>query len=230
MLYPIPAVMVSCMREGERPNIITIAWAGTVNTSPAMVSISIRRERYSYDIIKESKEFVINLVNKELAYAADFCGVRSGRQVDKFRELGLTELESQHIKTPSIAESPLNIECRVKQILPLGSHDMFVAEVLGVTVEDSYLDEGGKLNLNQSGLVTYSHGAYFELGKKLGKFGFSVEKDRKTEKNGQGTRRNPSDKKNPSDKSKKRDKDNNKRKHQGNQGKQKQVEKKDRKR
>ena len=176
MLYPIPAVMVSCRREGEKANIITIAWAGTVNTSPAMVSISVRHERYSYDIIRETGEFVINLVTKELAQAADFCGVRSGRNMDKFQETGLTELKSQYVKAPGIAESPLNIECRVKQVIPLGSHDMFVAEVLGVTVDDAYLDEQGKLHLNDAGLVAYSHGEYFELGNKIGKFGFSVEK------------------------------------------------------
>lgn len=176
MLYPIPAVMVSCKREGEKANIITVAWAGTINTSPAMVSISVRRERYSYHIIQETGEFVINLVTKELAQAADFCGVRSGRTMDKFQETGLTEQESQHVKAPGIAQSPLNIECRVRQVIPLGTHDMFIAEVLGVTVDDAYLDEQQKLHLNDAGLVAYSHGEYFELGNKIGKFGFSVEK------------------------------------------------------
>ena len=179
MLYPIPAVMVSCKREGEKPNIITIAWAGTVNTSPAMVSISVRKERYSYDIIRETGEFVINLVTADLAFATDFCGVRSGRNLDKFKEMGLTELTSRYIKAPGIAESPVNIECRVKQIIPLGTHDMFVAEVLGVTTDDRYLDKTGKFNLNDAGLVTYSHGEYFELGKKIGKFGYSVQKPEK---------------------------------------------------
>lgn len=183
MLYPIPAVMVSCKREGEKPNIITIAWAGTVNTSPAMVSISVRKERYSYDVIRETGEFVINLVTADLAFAADFCGVRSGRNLDKFKEMGLTELTSRYIKAPGIAESPVNIECRVKQIIPLGTHDMFVAEVLGVTTDDRYLDKTGKFNLNDVGLVTYSHGEYFELGKKIGKFGYSVQKTEKKKKN-----------------------------------------------
>lgn len=176
MLYPVPAVMVSCGREGEKPNIITLAWVGTVCSDPAMVSISIRKERYSYDIIKESGEFVINLVTKELTRATDYCGVRSGRDVDKFKEMGLTPLPSQHIKAPGISESPVNIECKVKDIIPLGSHDMFLAEVAGVTVDDSYMNENGKFELNQTGLTAYSHGEYYELGEKIGKFGYSVEK------------------------------------------------------
>ena len=176
MLYPLPAVMVSCRREGEKPNIITLAWTGTVCSDPAMVSISVRPERYSYDIIKETGEFVINLVTKELVSATDFCGVRSGKDVDKFQEMKLTPLPSKHIAAPGIMESPVNIECRVKDVIPLGSHDMFLAEVVGVTVEDAYINENGKFELNQTGLVAYSHGEYFELGKKLGKFGYSVEK------------------------------------------------------
>lgn len=176
MLYPLPAVMVSCGREGERPNIITVAWAGTVCSSPAMVSISVRKERYSYDIIKETKEFVINLVTKDLVYATDFCGVRSGRNVDKFKEMHLTPLESEQILAPAIAESPVNIECKVKEVIPLGSHDMFLAEVVSVRVDDTYMNADGKFMLNETGLVTYSHGEYFELGKKLGSFGYSVRK------------------------------------------------------
>lgn len=176
MLYPLPAVMVSCRREGEKPNIITLAWTGTVCSDPAMVSISVRPERYSYDIIKETGEFVINLVTKDLVSAMDYCGVRSGRDVDKFRQMGLTPLPSKYITAPGIQESPVNIECRVKDVIPLGSHDMFLAEVAGVTVEDGYINESGKFELNQTGLVAYSHGEYFELGKKLGKFGYSVEK------------------------------------------------------
>lgn len=179
MLYPLPAVMVSCKREGERPNIVTVAWAGTVCTNPAMVSISLRKERYSYDIVKESGEFVINLTTKELCKATDYCGVRSGRDVDKFKEMGLTVQESAHISAPGIAESPVNIECRVVEIKELGSHDMFIAEVLGVTVDDKYLNETGKFELNSAELVTYSHGEYFLLGEKLGKFGYSVEKANK---------------------------------------------------
>lgn len=176
MLYPVPAVMVSCKREGERPNIITVAWAGTVNTNPPMVSISVRPERYSYNIIKETGEFVINLVTKELVYATDFCGVRSGKDIDKFSEMKLHETESKEIKAPGIAESPVNIECRVVSEQPLGSHTLFLAKVVNVQVDDSYMDEKGRFDLNASGLTVYSHGEYFELGKKLGKFGFSVNK------------------------------------------------------
>lgn len=176
MLYPVPAVMVSCKREGERPNIITVAWAGTVNTNPPIVSISVRPERYSYNIIKETGEFVINLVTKELVYATDFCGVRSGKDVDKFSEMKLHETESKEIKAPGIAESPVNIECRVVSEQPLGSHTLFLAKVVNVQVDDRYMDEKGRFDLNASGLTAYSHGEYFELGKKLGKFGFSVNK------------------------------------------------------
>lgn len=176
MLYPVPAVMVSCRRPGERPNIITVAWAGTVCSSPAMLSVSVRKERYSYDILKETGEFVVNLVNRELAFAADYCGVKSGRDVDKFAEMHLTAQESQHVAAPGIAESPVNLECRVTQVIPLGSHDLFLAEILGVTVDERYLDEKGTFHLNDAGLVAYSHGTYFELGKKLGTFGYSVKK------------------------------------------------------
>ena len=176
MLYPVPAVMVSCKRAGERPNIITVAWAGTVCSDPVMLSVSIRKERHSHDIIKETGEFVVNLVTKELAYATDFCGVRSGREVDKFREMKLTELSMEHVSAPGIAESPLNLECKVTEIKELGSHDLFLAEVVGVTIDDKYMDETGRFHLNDAGLVSYSHGEYFELGKKLGKFGYSVKK------------------------------------------------------
>lgn len=175
MLYPVPAVMVSCAREGEKPNIITVAWAGTINSDKPMVSISVRESRYSYDIIKETKEFVINLVNNRLCYAADYCGVRSGRDVDKFEEMKLTPLASKYVKTPGIAQSPVNLECRVTQIIPLGTHDMFLAEILGVAVDDAYMDANGKFHLNDTELVAYSHGEYFELGKKIGKFGYSVQ-------------------------------------------------------
>lgn len=182
MLYPVPAVMVSCRRGEEKPNIITVAWSGTVNTDKPMLYISVRKSRYSYEIISETKEFVVNLVNKELAYATDYCGVRSGRDVDKFGEMKLTPLASQNIQAPGIAESPVNIECKVKEIIPLGSHDMFLAEVVGVTVDDKYMDEKGKFHLNDAGLVAYSHGEYFELGKKIGKFGYSVQKPGKKRK------------------------------------------------
>lgn len=176
MVYPLPAVMVSCKRGNERPNILTIAWTGTVCTNPAMLYISVRPERYSYDIIKESGEFVVNLTTEQLAKATDFCGVRSGKDVDKFRELNLTEEPSRDISAPGIAECPVNIECRVKDILPLGSHHMFLAEVLAVHVDEKYLDENGKFHLNDSGLMAYSHGEYRTLGELIGTFGFSVKK------------------------------------------------------
>ena len=176
MLYPLPAVMVSCQRNNEKPNIITVAWAGTICTNPAMVSISLLPERYSYDIIKETKEFVINLVTKELVYATDYCGVKSGRDVDKFKEMQLTPLEMEQVNAPGIAESPVNIQCKVEQILELGSHHMFIAKVAGVTVDEKYINETGKFCLNDSDLVTYSHGEYFQLGNKLGSFGYSVRK------------------------------------------------------
>lgn len=176
MLYPVPPVMVSCQRSGEKPNIITVAWAGTVCTSPAMVSISVRPERYSYDIIKETGEFVINLTTRELAYATDFCGVKSGRDMDKYKEAHLTPLPSKEIQAPGIEESPVNIECKVKQILELGSHHMFVGEVVSVTIDDRYMDEKGKFHLSKADLITYSHGEYYGLGKLLGTFGYSVKK------------------------------------------------------
>lgn len=176
MLYPTPAVMVSCMREGEKPNIVTVAWAGTICSDPAMLSISVRKERYSYDILKTTGEFVVNLTSKKLARAADWCGVRSGREYDKFKEMNLTPLESQKISAPGIAESPVNIECKVKQSIDLGSHTIFIAEVMCVTVDDKLLDDKGRLDLGKAKLVAYSHGEYFMLGEKVGKFGYSVAK------------------------------------------------------
>ena len=176
MLYPVPAVMVSCGRPKETPNIITVAWAGTVCSDPVMVSVSVRKERYSYDIIKDTGEFVINLVTKDLAYAADYCGVRSGRDVDKFRDMKLTPLRSTCIPAPGIEESPVNLECQVSQVVELGSHDMFLSKVVAVTVDKDHMDEKGKFHLNETGLVAYSHGEYFLLGEKLGKFGHSVQK------------------------------------------------------
>ena len=176
MLYPLPVVMVSCNRENEKPNIVTVAWAGTICSDPAMVSISVRPERYSHNIIEETGEFVINLVTKGLAYATDYCGVRSGRDVDKFKEMNLTPLPSQKIKAVGIAESPVNLECKVVDCKKLGSHDMFIAEIVNVTIDDRYMDENNKFNLNDSELVTYSHGEYYTLGDKLGTFGYSVRK------------------------------------------------------
>ena len=161
MLYPVPAVMVSCQRIGEKPNIITAAWAGTICSDPAMLSVSIRKERYSYGIIKETKEFVVNLVTKELVYAAD---------------MKLTPQKMEHINAPGILQSPVNLECVVKDIISLGSHDMFLAEIAGVTVDDRYMDKSGKFHLNDAGLTAYSHGEYYELGNKIGTFGFSVKR------------------------------------------------------
>ena len=178
MLYPVPAVMVSCQREGGKPNIITVAWAGTICSDPAMLSISVRKNRYSYDIIKETKEFVVNLTTKQLCRATDYCGARSGRDVDKFQEMHLTPQPSEKVKAPGIAESPVNIECRVTQVLELGTHDMFLAEVVAVRVDDDYMDEKGRFDLNAADLVTYSHGEYFTLGKKIGTFGYSVAKNK----------------------------------------------------
>ncbi len=176
MLYPLPAVMVSCGREGEKPNIVTVAWTGTICTNPAMVYISLRPERYSYDIIKETKEFVINLTNKKLTKAVDYCGVRSGRDVDKFKEMNLTPVKGQYISAPYIKEAPVNIECKVTQILELGSHHMFIAKVEGVHIDKKYMDEKGKFHLNKADLIVYSHGEYYDLNEQLGTFGYSVRK------------------------------------------------------
>lgn len=179
MLYPIPAVMISCADANNKPNIITVAWAGTICSSPAMVSISIRKERYSYDIIKNSKEFVINLVTKELVKKADYCGVKSGRDIDKFKEMQLTSMKGNVVSAPLIGECPVNMECRVTEIIPLGTHDMFLAEVVSVAVDKKYIDESGRFHLNQSGLIVYSHGEYYGLGELLGKFGYSIKKNSK---------------------------------------------------
>lgn len=189
MVYPLPAVLVSCQREGEKPNLITVAWTGTICTNPAMVYISVRPERYSYAIIEESKEFVINLSTEEMVKAVDYCGVRSGRSVDKFKETGLTPMKAQLVKAPLVEESPVNIECRLKEIIKLGSHDMFVAEVLGVNVDTRFLNEKGKFELGKSKLVAYSHGEYYGLGNLLGTFGYSVRK----EKSKKETKKKPKD-------------------------------------
>lgn len=177
MLYPVPAVMVSCGDKNGNKNIITIAWAGTVSSDPAMVSISVRPERHSYSMIDETGEFVINLVTKDLTYATDWCGVKSGRDVDKFAAMELTAANGNQLKyAPIIEESPVNIECRVKEKIDLGSHHMFLAEVVDVMVSEKYMNETGKFELNETGLVAYSHGEYFSLGEKIGKFGYSVKK------------------------------------------------------
>lgn len=176
MLYPLPAVMVSCGRPDETPNIITVAWTGTICTNPAMVYISVRPERYSYDIIKETGEFVINLSNKELVKAVDYCGVKSGRDVDKFKEMNLTAVKGEKVSAPYIAEAPVSIECKVTQILELGSHHVFLAAVEGVHVDKKYMDEKGKFHLNQADMIVYSHGEYYDLKNQLGTFGYSIRK------------------------------------------------------
>lgn len=176
MLNPVPAVMVSVTDKEGKSNIITVAWAGTVCTNPPMVSISVRPSRFSYQILEETGEFVINLTNESLVKACDYCGVVSGRDVDKFAKTGLTPIPMEHVHAMGIDESPVNMECKITEKRELGSHTMFIAEVVGVTVDDQYMDETGKFHINESGLVMYSHGEYFALGKKLGKFGYSVKK------------------------------------------------------
>ena len=176
MLYPLPVVMVSVADKEGRNNIITIAWAGTVCSNPPMVSISVRPERYSYNILKETVEFVITLTTKDLTYATDYCGVKSGRDVDKFKEMGLTALPGKEVKAPLIAESPVNIECKVTQVIPLGSHDMFLAEVVAVHVDEKYMEEKGKFHLDKAEPIAYSHGDYLATGELLGTFGYSVKK------------------------------------------------------
>lgn len=175
LLAPVPAVMVSCGTM-EKSNIITIAWTGIVNSDPAMTYISVRPSRYSYDLIRESGEFVINLTNDKLIRATDLCGVKSGRDGDKFQLAKLTKEPASQLACPMIAESPISLECRVKQVMPLGSHDMFLAEIVAVNVDESLLDEKGKLHLSRAGLMSYSHGEYFGQGRRLGSFGCSVRK------------------------------------------------------
>ena len=177
MIYPLPAVMVSCGAAPEEFNIITVSWTGTVCSDPAMCYISVRKSRHSYDIIKRNMAFVINLTTESLARATDWCGVRSGRDCDKFREMKLTPVMSANINAPLIAESPVNIECRVKEIIPLGSHDMFLAEVVSVQADERYLDaETGAFRLDKAHLLAYNHGHYYKIGDELGKFGWSVQK------------------------------------------------------
>lgn len=177
MLYPLPAVMVSVGDKKGNTNIITIAWTGTICSSPAMLYISVRPERYSYDMICESGEFVVNLTTEDLAYATDYCGVRSGRDVDKWKEMKLTQGPSNELAyAPIIEECPVNIECKVEEIKKLGSHDMFIAKVVSVQVDEEYIDATGKFRLNDTGLMAYSHGEYRSLGEGIGTFGYSVKK------------------------------------------------------
>ena len=175
MVNPVPAVLVSCGDAPENYNMLTVAWTGTICSEPAMAYVSIRPERHSYEIVKRTGEFVINLTNEALAEATDWCGVRSGCNFDKFKECGLTPAKSAVVSAPSIAEAPISIECRVTQVIPLGSHDMFIGEVVNVAVDEQYLDpETGKLDLAKAKLITYAHGAYYALGEQLGTFGWTV--------------------------------------------------------
>ena len=176
MLNPVPAVMVSC-GDDTVSNIITIAWTGIINSDPPITYVSVRKSRYSHDIIERTGEFVINLTTEKLAFVADYCGVRSGRDVDKFKEMKLTAAESKEVSCPSIEESPVNIECRVMEMKEYPTHDMFIAEIVSVSVDDSLMDENGRLCLDEAGLVAYNHGHYFALQKKeIGRFGYSVMK------------------------------------------------------
>ena len=177
-IYPIPAVMVSC-GDMENSNIITVAWTGILNTNPAKVYISVRPERYSYNIIKEKKEFVINLTNKDLAYATDWCGVKTGAKVDKFKEMHLTKEECEFVSAPAIKESPVSIECKVTDIKEFGSHHMFIADVMSIDADEKYINEKGSFDISKCNLIAYTNGGYYELGHKIGKFGFSVEKKKK---------------------------------------------------
>ena len=180
MIYPLPAVLVSCGSEPSEYNLITVAWVGTICTNPAMCYISVRPERHSYPILKKNMEFVINLTTKDLAYATDWWGVNSGREHAKFEEMRLTPGKATIVNAPTVEESPLCIECRIKEIMALGSHDMFIAEVVNVQADDRYLDqETGAFDLRKANPLAYAHGKYYELGELVGKFGWSVQKKRK---------------------------------------------------
>jgi len=179
MLYPVPAVMISSADENGRPNVMTAAWAGTICSDPVMLSVSIRKERYSHSLIKNSGEFVVNLTTSSLVKVTDYVGVKSGKDIDKFNlpgDLKITPSPSKYIKAPGIAESPVSLECKVKDIIELGTHDMFIAEVLSTDIDEKYLDENGRFDLAKADLIAYSHGEYYTLGNLLGKFGYSVKK------------------------------------------------------
>lgn len=178
LVAPVPPVMVSC-GSAEEPNIITIAWTGIINTIPPKTYISVRPKRHSYRLIKDSGEFVINLTTAELVRAADYCGIYTGAKVDKFKKCGLTPTPSKEVGCVSIAESPLSLECRVTDVIPLGTHDMFLADIVSVSVDEKLIDEAGALHLDRAHLAAFAHGEYFELGKKLGNFGFSARKHKK---------------------------------------------------
>ena len=180
-IYPLPAVIVSCGTM-EESNIITVAWTGIINTDPAMCYISVRPTRHSYEMIKKTGEFVINLTTKDLAYATDWCGVKTGAKVDKFKEMKLTKEKANFVNCPMIKESPVSVECKVKEIRELGSHHMFVAEILGINADEKYINENGAFDISKCDLIAYSNGNYYSLGKKIGRFGFSVQKKKKTAK------------------------------------------------
>ncbi len=183
MLNPVPVVMVSCSDNNGKSNIITLAWVGTINSDPPMVSISVRKQRYSYELINQKGEFVINLPSKNLTFAADFCGVKSGKDIDKFEEMKLTPERASKIDVPLIKECPVNLECVVRQVMELGSHDLFLAEVVATNVDEKLLDENGKLNLHKAELICYSHGEYYPLGDSLGYFGYSVTRRKNLKRN-----------------------------------------------
>ncbi|MBR1584807.1 MAG: flavin reductase family protein [Clostridia bacterium] len=174
LLAPVPAVMVSCGRAGEKPNIVTIAWAGTVNSDPPMCSVSIRKSRYSHDIIRDTGEFIINLCGEDLLQATDFCGVKSGRDVDKFSACGLTPAAVEGFAAPAVGESPLYLACRVKSVQELGSHDLFLGEIQRVGVKEELMSADGGIDFSKARLVAYNHGTYYQLGRALGFFGYSV--------------------------------------------------------
>lgn len=196
MIYPLPAVMVTVADKKGNDNIITVSWTGTICTNPPMAYISVRPERHSYNMIMETGEFVINLTTAKLARATDYCGVKSGQHVDKFKEARLTREKAQKVNVPLIAECPVNIECKVRKTNELGSHTMFIADVVAVNVDDRYMDKNGRFNLNKAGLLIYSHGEYFGFGEQLGKFGYSVDKKyvRKPEKKEKNEKREKNDK------------------------------------
>lgn len=175
-IYPLPAVIVTCGDKPENWNMITISWVGTICSDPAMCYISVRPERTSYPLIVKNMEYTINLTTEKMAHATDWIGVRSGRDFNKWEKTGLTPLPGEFVESPTLQESPLSIECRVKEIIKLGTHDMFISEVLGVRVDSDFMDESGRFDLERAGLIAYSHGFYYSLGKMIGKFGFSVKK------------------------------------------------------
>lgn len=182
MLYPLPAVLVTVRDKEGRDNMITIAWAGTACTNPPMLYISVRPERYSYKALRDTGEFVVNLTTKDMAKAVDYCGVRSGKDVDKFKQTGLQKGEASKINVSVIEDSPVNIECKVRELLELGSHHMFLADVVHVTVDDRYMDEKGTFHLERANPIVYSHGTYFDIGNSLGTFGYSVRKKKRKRK------------------------------------------------